>query len=273
MTDAARDLLLQWEIQHIFPRELANNPDAAAGRALLDSIGFNLESRGNKMALFSSEEMRDAMRNTPPAIQEALIKSGFGWNTQNSKVGSPGGPTRPDLVHPNYNAFAIEALNDLAVEAERADWDQQAKERAVFDLHRFMTRMNFDGVPPVQGTSQDIFRDAWDAFRNGRDYKNLSAIDRAQIDAFRSEYNATPIDDGVKGNRQLRLEVAEKLHAETEGVLTEKQRAHAFDKHLSKAGAAVWRAANLSFRCVSRRNPEGRFKNPENVQNDRRLIV
>ena len=78
MSNAARDLLLQWEIQHIFPSEIRtqDSPEAQKARDLLSDIGFNLESRGNKMALFSSEEMRDAMRNTPPAVQEALIKAG-----------------------------------------------------------------------------------------------------------------------------------------------------------------------------------------------------
>ncbi len=34
------------------------------------------------MALFSSPEMRDAMRNAPPEVQQALTNAGFGWNTQ-----------------------------------------------------------------------------------------------------------------------------------------------------------------------------------------------
>ena len=84
------------------------------------------------------------MRNTPPAVQRALIKAGFGWNTQNSEVNSPGGPARPNEVHPAYNAFTIKALNRLAIEAGENDWSQQAKERAGFDLLRQLPAQRMD---------------------------------------------------------------------------------------------------------------------------------
>ena len=77
MSDTARELLLRFEIQHIFPSEIRTQDSVAADRArgLLASIGFNFESRCNKMALFSSPEMRDAMRNAPPAVQQALVNA------------------------------------------------------------------------------------------------------------------------------------------------------------------------------------------------------
>ena len=54
MSGEARNLLLRFEIQHIFPSEIRTNPAAAEAYAFLQSIGFNFESRGNKMATMTS---------------------------------------------------------------------------------------------------------------------------------------------------------------------------------------------------------------------------
>lgn len=45
MSDLFRYINLRFEIQHLFPSEIRNNPDAEDARRLLTSINFNLESR------------------------------------------------------------------------------------------------------------------------------------------------------------------------------------------------------------------------------------
>ncbi|TIX51885.1 hypothetical protein [Alteraurantiacibacter aquimixticola] len=57
MSDTTRYINLRFEIQHLFPSEIrTSTADANAIRAnqLLVDIGFDLEARGNKMALLNS---------------------------------------------------------------------------------------------------------------------------------------------------------------------------------------------------------------------------
>jgi hypothetical protein len=76
---------LNWQVQHIFARELASADRAGAdeARSMLASAGFNLESIGNKMGLLVSPQMRDSIKSAPAAIQDAFSRAGFGLNTQN----------------------------------------------------------------------------------------------------------------------------------------------------------------------------------------------
>ena len=55
MSALQRKRWLRFEIQHIFVSEIANSPTAIPALTLLTSVGFNLESRGNKMPLLSNE--------------------------------------------------------------------------------------------------------------------------------------------------------------------------------------------------------------------------
>ena len=87
MSDISRYVNLRFEIQHLFPSEIrSNTSDANAVRAnqFLVDVGFDLESRGNKMALLATPAMRDALLNAPEAVQQAFRDAGFGFNTQNS---------------------------------------------------------------------------------------------------------------------------------------------------------------------------------------------
>jgi hypothetical protein len=106
MSEEPRNRVLGVEIQHIFVSEIAGEKTAAArvANAFLQSINFNLESRGNKLALLARSNVRDAILNAPESVRQALANAGFGRNTQNSY-------RMPD-AHPEYNAFNIEALND-----------------------------------------------------------------------------------------------------------------------------------------------------------------
>lgn len=58
MTDGTRYINLRFEIQHLFPSEIGKADAAVDARRLLNSINFDLESRGNKMALLASPAMR-----------------------------------------------------------------------------------------------------------------------------------------------------------------------------------------------------------------------
>lgn len=132
MIDIVRYIQLRFEIQHLFPTQIRTNvsdPNAVIANQFLADVGFNLESSGNKMALLASPDMRDALRNTPPSVQQAFVDAGFNWNIQNSAVGSLGGPSTPD-AHPNYNRFIIDTLAGLSNEADFAGWDTTARERA-----------------------------------------------------------------------------------------------------------------------------------------------
>lgn len=63
MIDVFRYINLRFEIQHLFPTEVGSGigDDARDARRLLASINFDLESKGNKLALLASPGMRDAL--------------------------------------------------------------------------------------------------------------------------------------------------------------------------------------------------------------------
>ena len=231
MSEEPRNRVLGIEIQHIFVSEISSQVSLAAdnARRLLASINFNLESRGNKQALLARFNVRDAILNAPASIRQALVNAGFGLNTQNS-FNNPN-------AHPEYSVFNIEALNRLSQQADEGNWTQDARQRAVFDLHRFMSSVNDSGFPPVQGTSKAQFDQAWAAWRqdsNGefRNYAALNAQDAQAIDSFISSFDATPIDVKADGtstgdNRQLRAEAAEALYDAAQSVLTPEELANA----------------------------------------------
>ena len=201
MNDLVRYIKLRFEIQHLFPSGVTKgtNDSARAAQRLLKSVKFDFESIGNKMALLASSDMHDALRNTPPSVQQAFVDARFGWNTQNSVVNSPGGPPSP-AAHPEYNRFVIDVLSQLSRDAHQFKWDTTARERAVFDFHRYVAKINFEGIPPVQGTLSETFTRGWEAFREGRDYAALN-IDGAQaIDDVKSAFDIDTIDKGTGKN-------------------------------------------------------------------------
>ena len=82
MSDPQRARFLGYEIQHIFAQEILtrNSDEARAARTLLTDIGFDLESRSNKIALLRSPETRDALANAPSELQQVFVEAGFGSN-------------------------------------------------------------------------------------------------------------------------------------------------------------------------------------------------
>jgi hypothetical protein len=71
MSDPVRQRFLGYEINHIFASEIATSLGADAVKAyqLLQSIGFDLESRSNKIALLRSPETLAAIADAPASIQ------------------------------------------------------------------------------------------------------------------------------------------------------------------------------------------------------------
>ncbi|HZG09297.1 MAG TPA: hypothetical protein VEZ70_10005, partial [Allosphingosinicella sp.] len=231
--DNARRRWLGYEVQHIFVQQIRNgtSDEAIAARTLLNSIGFNIESTGNKIALLRSVEMRDALLAGPASVRDALRAAGFGFNTHDSQPASGGVGS-----HPEYREFNLAALAELNAQAVEGNWGREARERAVFDLHRFMTNFNADGSIPVYGTPVPTFERAWVAWRGNKDYANLSAAEAGAIDSYRGSFNATPIDDGTDNNSQMRYRFSKALYDATAGVLTAEEREDA-RKALARAGA------------------------------------
>jgi hypothetical protein len=158
-----RKRYLGYEIQHIFMEEILNGltTEARDAKLLLAEIGFDIQSRGNKIALFRSRDTLDALKNTPSNIQDAFFDSaGFGKDIHDSQA--PGGN------HPGYSKFVIDTLSDIYELSRGVHWTPAAKERAVFDLHRFVTGLAEDGSIPLIGSSALNFKTAWLSTRNNQ---------------------------------------------------------------------------------------------------------
>jgi hypothetical protein len=104
MVDNTR--IFGFEIQHIFPTAILTEDSAAAlaARKLLAVIGFNTESRGNKIGELITPETANAILNGSAAAKQALLDSGFGLNWHDSQTMAG---------HPGYNQFIIESLTHL----------------------------------------------------------------------------------------------------------------------------------------------------------------
>ena len=70
--DESNARIFGYQIQHIFPTQIfdAKNvtDEILAAKELLDSIGFNLEGRSNKIPLLINSTMRDAFLNEPASV-------------------------------------------------------------------------------------------------------------------------------------------------------------------------------------------------------------
>ena len=119
MVDNTR--IFGFEVQHIFPTAILTQkmPEAMAARKLLADIGFNTESRGNKIGELITQETADAILNGSKAAQQALLDAGFGlnWHDSHTMAG-----------HPGYNQFIIESLTHLSpsflLSNTVTDWSQ-----------------------------------------------------------------------------------------------------------------------------------------------------
>jgi len=231
-----------FEIQHIFPNELLTNPEAAEGRAFLQSIDFDFEARGNKIALLRTAETRDALLDGPPDILQAFRDAGFGLNTQNS-IGNLD-------AHPGYNAFIIDAMNNLASRAEVGDWDEKARERAIFDLFDYVDEINKTGSIDLMTSPKEAFLSGWQARSGGVDYGDLSEIRASALDAIHSAFDQTPIDEGSNFNSKLRYDIGEKLYTNLQDKLSSAELENAL-KALSKAGADGSNPGNLTQAVIS----------------------
>ncbi|MEM8750673.1 MAG: calcium-binding protein, partial [Pseudomonadota bacterium] len=224
MSDKAsnyRGRLFGAEAQHMIPLQVLSDDRVKDGRALLDSIGFNLEWRANKKLLFISDRTRDAILAAPEAVQAVFKNAGFGFNTHDSERGN----------HTGYNDFVVVALNDLSADAEDKNWDATTRERAVFDFLRFLDDVNTNGLPPVYGTDQGAFLVAWDDFKQ-LDYGKISdnfAVEA--IDQFKNTADSNgglvAVDDGSQFNSSFRYEEVNKLLAGARDVLSDAEIANA----------------------------------------------
>jgi hypothetical protein len=73
------------EVHHEIPTQvMTEDSDAArAARKLLNEIGFNTESKANKIALPINAETRDKIASSP-AMKQAFLDAGGGFNTHDS---------------------------------------------------------------------------------------------------------------------------------------------------------------------------------------------
>ena len=75
MSQDPRNRILGVEVQHIFVTAIETriSDEADRARAFLQSIGFDLESRSNKVALLARVNVRDAILNAPDEVQQVHV--------------------------------------------------------------------------------------------------------------------------------------------------------------------------------------------------------
>ena len=247
-----RGRVFGFEIQHLFPNAIISEDSVPAenARLLLSSIGFDVEWRGNKMPLLINPFTRDAILAAPEAVRQVFVKAGFGFNWHDSQTS--GGN------HPGYNRFIIDTLGDTYDRANMEGWNDTAKERAVFDLHRFVKSINIDGQPPVVGSDFSSFDTAWDSYKQGLhgtpqpDYENLSTDAVSAIDGYSdsSNFNKNPVDVNSDANSQMRYEVVTKLSTESNGILNTGELTNAAD-NLNQANSNGNNSGHASAASIS----------------------
>ena len=212
MTDD-RGRLFGYEAHHIFPETVLTRQDAAPARELLASIGYEIQAQGNKVPLLISPIVRDSIQNAPLNVQQVLVDAGFGFNSHDSQAS--GGN------HPGYNKFVVDTLVQFASLSEAQGWSTEVKERAVFDLHRFLVEVNKGTDIPLVGTSAEVFESDWQGWKQS-DYQNLSADVVSDIDGHKQTFIWEPIN-----NTELRHEITQNLLISAENILTPKELANA----------------------------------------------
>ena len=214
MVDNTR--IFGFEIQHIFPTAILteNTPEAMAARALLADIGFNTESRGNKIGELITPETAAAILNGSQAAQQALLDAGFGLNWHDS---------RTMAGHPGYNQFIIQSLSDIATQAKMSGWDVQAEKLAVFDLFSYISKINKDGSIPIDSPAT-AFEPGWMAWSGGKDYAALTPEQTAPIETVINSFITT-----TESNTNVRSEVISNLISKSASVLNSQQLAEAND--------------------------------------------
>ncbi len=229
-----------YEIHHLFPREIItgmNDARVDAARALLNSINFNIEFRGNKIPLLRNPDTISSINQGPASVVNVLKQAGFGDNWHNSQAA--GGN------HPGYNDFVLIILSDLNMSAEMGNWGPDSRSRAVFDLHRYLDQIARDGSLPIIGTGADTFRADFESYLtalhgpNGPDYTNLGGTAQNAIDGYRStgnngQFDATVTDADGENNTQERYLKTEETIAGARGVLGPEELKNA-DTNFAKA--------------------------------------
>ncbi len=239
VVDPENGRLFGAETQHMIPMAIKTDPRALDGRLLLQGIGFDLEARANKKLLLVNPSTRDAILAAPQSVQNVFRKAGFGFNTHDSRQGN----------HAGYTEFSITALNQLALDANNKQWDNAARERAVFDFVRFMDYVNGDGHPPVYGTGEQGFLAAWNDFKSP-DYAKLDPDKFRAIDAFKAAADMTPVDAASNRNSEFRYLCISRLLDEARSILTPGEIESAF-KLLAEASAGGGNPGHASAALVS----------------------
>jgi hypothetical protein len=237
MAEIERGRTFGFEVQHIFPNEILTSPSPAAmqARALLSAIGFNLESRGNKIALLISSATRDVIESAPAAVKQALTTAGFGLNSHNSQS---------NAGHAGYNDFVINALADIALQAAAMNWDVTAEKMAVFDLFAYVDQINETGSIPLDTSPASAFQPGWDAWTAGKNYAALTPDQATAIDSVIGSFKTE-----TATNPEVRLEVVSALQTASEPLLNAKQLANS-ESLLSKAGSNAGNATAAGISLI-----------------------
>jgi len=92
-----------YDIHKVFPDELGQDPALAD---MMNSVGINLDSRANYVALFRDPATVEALKQADQATQDFLKASGFGLNVYDS--GAPAG-----MYPPKDEKFHVDVLTRM----------------------------------------------------------------------------------------------------------------------------------------------------------------
>lgn len=85
-------LQYDFDIHWLIPQDVTADPSIAK---MMGELGFNLNSRGNYMALFRDPRTAEALKGADDEVRSFFEESGFGWGTYDSGAG-PGRFPRKD---------------------------------------------------------------------------------------------------------------------------------------------------------------------------------
>ena len=138
--------------------------------------------------------------------------------------------TARSLAATTKDTMILRSTHWQACVAERGlanGWNDEAKKRAVYDFSLFLDGINKNTDIAIIGTSKSTFQSAWNNWKSGKDYANLTTEQARTIDTYKDSFRTSAIDDGTNRNSQLRREITNALYNETKGFLNEIQRANA----------------------------------------------
>ena len=190
--------ILGFEIHHIFPTELYDDPDLGTGLTNLFAGTDNPLLRdiaGNKMALFSNEATANAVQAAISTSSFDFLSAGFGGSRHNGS-------------HPGYSNFIITEATDILNNSSLNNFQKQT---AFYDLHRFASDLskglvNHNGaILGVMGDASysQTLTNAWNARRV--DPTAIDARSQNGLANYITGLNSTVTNSGLSTNVQERL--------------------------------------------------------------------